>query len=358
MNPAEFSGHLPGSGTAGKVGWSSPSNIALTKYWGKHGDQLPRNPSVSFTLSEARTITSIEFTACEKLASPDVAFSFDGESKPEFAERIVKFLMANETAMPYVRHFKWRIESKNTFPHSSGIASSASAMSCLVMCLMEIEQQYLGHEMEKDALLRRASFLSRLASGSASRSVFPLAALWGQCPGVEESSDFYAIPAADWLHSDFRGFHDDIIIVSADKKAVSSSAGHRLMESNPFSSTRFKQATDHTIQMKEVLSSGDMDSFIEIVENEALTLHALMMTSRPSYILMEPGTLEIIKEIRTFRKATDIPISFTLDAGPNVHVLYPPNHAEMCFDFIEEKLLPLSTGTLIRDRLGEGPQRV
>ena len=110
--------------------------------------------------------------------------------------------------------------------------------------------------------------------------------------------------------------------------------------------------------MKKVLTSGDLERFVQIVENEALTLHALMMTSQPSYVLIEPGTLRIIKAIREFRQESGVPVTFTLDAGPNVHVLYPKAHAGICFDLIQEKLLPLSTGRVIRDHLGDGPEKL
>jgi mevalonate pyrophosphate decarboxylase len=40
--------------------WQAPSNIALIKYWGKHGNQLPNNPSLSITLNKAFTTTKFQ----------------------------------------------------------------------------------------------------------------------------------------------------------------------------------------------------------------------------------------------------------------------------------------------------------
>lgn len=358
MNPSSFQGHIPAPGTFGEVIWSSPSNIALTKYWGKHGHQLPRNASVSFTLSEAKTITKVKFEFVQRMDDVHVDFWFEGEEKPDFADRIVQFFKRNESSFPYLKYVKWSISSKNTFPHSSGIASSASAMSCLVMAVVDIERRFMSFDMTDEEAMKRVSFLSRLASGSACRSVYPLAAEWGENPQIEDSSDLYAISFAKELHEVFRNYHDDILIVSDTEKQVSSSAGHQLMEDNPFAAVRFQQANDNTVRMMEVLRTGDLTSFVEIVESEALTLHALMMTSQPSYVLMRPDTLSVIEKVRAFREKTEIPIAFTLDAGPNVHLLYPDAHADQCRAFIQTECVDKGLGRLISDHVGFGPERL
>ena len=358
MKPAHFSGSLPDQKITGVTRWSSPSNIALTKYWGKHGDQLPRNPSVSFTLSEARTETEVRIHSSDDHQDLQLDFLFEGQKNESFALRISDFLLRHEDKMPYIRHFNWHISSKNTFPHSSGIASSASAMSCLIMNIIDIERQYLQHDLSDDEAVQRASYLSRLASGSASRSVYPMAAVWGKCDGITDSHDEYAIPVGPLLHEIFQNYHDDILIVSADEKSVSSSAGHKLMENNPYSHVRFEQAARNTATMMSILRQGELMDFIELIELEALTLHALMMTSTPSYILMHANTLKVIESIRRFRKEKDIPIGFTLDAGPNVHILYPDRYEMECQNFISDRLMQYSTGTLIRDRVGQGPEKL
>jgi diphosphomevalonate decarboxylase len=356
MDPSIFTGQRLPSSLSGKVGWSCPSNIALTKYWGKYGHQLPQNPSISFTLSEARTFTSVRFRPSEDRNAINVDFTFEGNPNKAFAERIKLFLERNEDALPYVRQYDWFIESRNTFPHSSGIASSASAMSCLVMCLVDIERKFLEHMIDETAFLRRVSYLSRLASGSACRSVYPECALWGEVSEIKGSSNLYAIPGSNWLDGIFDNYHDDILIISGQEKSVSSSAGHQLMEGNPYSGIRFSQAYQNTIELKQVLETGDLERFIEIVEGEALTLHALMMTSQPSYVLIKPGTLQVIEAIREFRSNEKIPICFTLDAGPNVHVLYPDKWANECQDFIQDVLIQYcEDGRVIHDHMGIGP---
>lgn len=340
----------------GSVEWTSPSNIALTKYWGKHGEQLPRNPSISFTLDAARTTTLVSFSPADQ---PEFEFLFEGEKAPAFAKRITQFLTRYADHFPYIPAFSWKVESSNSFPHSSGIASSASAMSALMMCFVDIEERFFHAKMTDQQRLQRVSYLSRLASGSASRSVYPKLGQWGAHDDIDNSSDLYAIPMGSILHSSFEHFHDDILIVSAEEKSVSSSAGHQLMNGNPYAEARFEQAGRHTVEMIEVLKSGDLDAFIRIVESEALTLHALMMCSQPSYMLMKPNTIQVIDKIRAFRHSTKTPICFTLDAGPNVHILYPDAFAHECQHFIHDQLIPLAhEGRVISDQLGMGPQRI
>jgi diphosphomevalonate decarboxylase len=69
------------------------------------------------------------------------------------------------------------------------------------------------------------------------------------------------------------------------------------------------------------------EKFITLVEHEALTLHAMMMMSEPAFILMKTGTLEVINKLWNFRKETGNPLFFTLDAGANVHLLFPENES-------------------------------
>ena len=107
------------------------------------------------------------------------------------------------------------------------------------------------------------------------------------------------------------------------------------------------------------LRMGDLERFIQITESEAMQLHALMMCSEPSFILMKPNTLRIINNLHEFRKETDIPVCFTLDAGPNVHVLYPDQHAEMVERFIMDELEQYCfDGRWIPDQVGEGASRL
>ena len=302
----------------------SPSNIAIVKYWGKHGTQLPNNPSISFTLSNCFTETKITHSENESMS---LEFYFEGKENPAFKAKIEKYLNENRRYFSFLNNLDLKIESYNSFPHSSGIASSASSMSALIMCLLEIKY--------KDAKidLREASYLSRLASGSAARSVYPTMTLWGKTPSLPESSDEYAIPIGEMINPVFKTYHDSILIVSSKEKSVSSRAGHSLMDNHPMAESRYA-----TEDLLTILKQGDLEGFIRITKSEANQLHDLMSTSTPSYTLKEPNTIRIIDEILNFRKDTGLPVCYTLDAGPNVHLLYPDSCSKEVHTFIEENL--------------------
>ena len=318
------------------VAATSPSNIAIVKYWGKHGNQLPNNPSVSFTLSKCHTNTRASFRRIQS-SSYKINFLFDGKESPKFQEKIERYLIDNQQYFRFLNGLELKIESSNSFPHSSGIASSAASMSALVICLLKIEKI-----INNDATpinLRKASFLARLASGSAARSLFPVMALWGVTPSVSESSDEYAVPLADAVNPVFKTYHDSILIVSNKEKSVSSRVGHALMNGHPMAEKRYETARRNTERLLHVLRDGNLDDFVEIAEAEALQLHEMMATSNPPFKLMEDNTLKIIDLIRDFRSETKVPACFTLDAGPNVHLLYPDEYNTKIKQFIKENLL-------------------
>lgn len=110
------------------------------------------------------------------------------------------------------------------------------------------------------------------------------------------------------------------------------------MHNHPFASQRFDQANDNLATISEILQKGEIDSFINLVESEALSLHAMMLTSNPYFILMKPNTLEIINSIWRYRRDTGSKVCFTLDAGANVHVLYPANESKNILQFIDNEL--------------------
>lgn len=337
----------------GTVKWQSPSNIALVKYWGKKGVQLPQNPSISFTLSNCRTETEMYFDVSDHFS---LHFQFERKENPAFAAKIEKFMLDHIADFPWLNHLSLNISSSNSFPHSSGIASSASSMSALVLCLLDIDRMLQG---KTDIDLQKASCFARIASGSASRSVFPVMALWGKTNAFATSSDEYAVSLENQINPIFKTYRDAILIVSDAAKSVSSRAGHSLMENNPYAAARYAQANRNIESMLAALRDGDLETFMQITESEAMQLHALMMCSNPSYILMKPNTLNIINEIRSFREATQIPLCFTLDAGPNVHLLYPMQYATEVEKFISEALTPYCTDSKwIKDCVGNGPQKL
>ena len=322
--------------------WKTPSNIALVKYWGKTDPQIPKNASISFTLSNSHTITRIDFTpkSVSNSEQGEINFElfFEGKKKEDFKPKIAKFFDRIQEYCPYVIAYDMVISSENSFPHSSGIASSASGMSAIAMCLMSLEQTLSSVVLSDDFINKKASFLARLGSGSASRSIEGPLVVWGNHLAIEGSSDLFGVPFPYKVHEVFNNYQDAILLVDKGEKQVSSTVGHDLMHNHPFASQRFQQANENLATISEILQNGELDSFINLVESEALSLHAMMLTSSPYFILMKPNTLEIINAIWRFRKDTGSKLCFTLDAGANVHVLYPEHESENVLQFIDNEL--------------------
>jgi diphosphomevalonate decarboxylase len=342
----------------GTFSWSAPSNIALVKYWGKKEHQIPANPSISFTLNTCKTITELSFS--KKVDTSNLSFDllFEGQPKEDFKPKIQKFLERIEMYCPYLKQYHLKIDTQNTFPHSSGIASSASGMAALAMNIMSLEKA-LHPEMTADYFNQKASFLARLGSGSACRSIQGEVVVWGNHTDIEGSSDLFGVEFSTAIHPNFKNYQDTILLVDKGEKQVSSTVGHDLMHNHPYAKARFHQAHDNLSKLKTVLETGDLNAFIQIVESEALTLHAMMMTSMPYFILMKPNTLEIINAIWKYRKSTNIPVCFTLDAGANVHVLYPENDSLNVLQFITNELVGYcQNGQYICDTVGKGSQKL
>ena len=344
----------------GKIAWRSPANIALVKYWGKKQGQIPSNPSLSMTLEKAYTEMVLEFGNKQNLSEViDLEFLFEGEKNPGFEQKIYAFLSSLLHEFPVLSDIRLKIHSRNTFPHSAGIASSASSMSALGLCLVSLLVKAGSKFYSNSLFYQEASRISRLASGSACRSVYGGYAIWGKHTEVPGSSDEFAIPLLFDVHRSFEDMHDAILLVSGKEKPVSSRAGHSLMNGHPFAVSRYEMANNNIASMIEALTSGDFDEFVRITESEALTLHALMMSSNPSFILMEPNTINIVSAIRRFRHETSIPVCFTLDAGPNIHLLYPGKDEKKVKEWIDNELLGYCQDSKwIDDRIGKGPAKI
>ena len=330
-----------------------PSNIALVKYWGKREGQFPINPSLSFSLKGALTRTKVTLLPRGK---ERLVFLFEGKPSP-FAARVEGYLRLLAGELPWINHYTLYIESRNTFPHSTGIASSASAFGALALCLTDLDRQLSG---KKDGDFRqKASRLARMGSGSASRSVYPGFVWWGKSAIVAGSSDDYAIPVPEPISPGYFGLRDAVLLVDSTKKDVSSSAGHDLMIRHPYKQARISQANANAEELLRLMRTDDYIRFFELVEQEAFSLHALMMSSSPAFLLLKPNSLRVIEKIRNFRRQTGLPVGLTIDAGPNIHFLYFSENQEVIHRFIESELLSLlENGVWLDDGIGNAPVRV
>lgn len=324
--------------TTFETSWRSPSNIAFVKYWGKKGHQIPANPSLSMTLKECTTETFVSFAPSDSLK---VELFLDGVKEDKFAAKIQKYI-ETLSQYPFLKNVSYTIKTKNTFPHGTGIASSASGLSAFALCLTD----YLHSMKPFENFYQEASNLSRLASGSACRSVYGGFTTWG------DESDLYASPFE--VHADLAHLKDSVLVISGEEKKVSSTAGHGKMGEHAFAEARYAQAKDNFKKMARALKAGEVEEMGRILESEALSLHAMMMTSPEAYTLLKPNSLAAIDMIWSFRRETKLPLYFTLDAGPNLHLIYPESDQHKIRTFISNEL-SVFTEKIIEDERGEGP---
>ncbi len=371
------------------VGWQSPSNIAIIKYWGKKPGQQPVNPSLSMTLGVAVTQTSVHVSAHQAAKG---LVSVNGDPFHSFLPKMRALLQQLETEIPFLPNLTFTAHTRNHFPHSTGIASSASGLSAFALCILEAALKISSPELfeinplnpgpsqpetqnakretqnakretqnakpETPLLLKlrhMASYAARLGSGSACRSLYGGFTAWGKTSLIEVSSDDWAVPLAEKIHPEMLSMHDAILVVSARPKELSSSQGHAAMTGHPFLEGRIGQANRNFGAALEALAANDFEKLGAVAECEALTLHALLMSGCPGAILMQPATIEIMHRVRESRKS-GLPLFFTLDAGANVHLLYPHASARQVENFITGDLQPLcEEGRVIFDACGAGP---
>src|SRR5690606_21055301 len=191
----------------------------------------------------------------------------DGKKEAGFEPKILRFFQRIDNYLPFLKEYRFRIETTNSFPHSSGIASSASGMSALALCLMEMEQQ-LNPSFDSEFFNQKASFLARLGSGSAFRSVEGPLTVWGKHPEIHGSSNLFERKYPFEVHANFDNYQDTILLVDKGEKQVSSTVGHDLMHNHPFAEQRFAQANSNMEKLIPVLKEGNLDEFVKIVESE------------------------------------------------------------------------------------------
>jgi len=292
------------------------ANIAFIKYWGNLNDdlRLPMNGSISMTLDRLRTVTTVEFSP--PLTKDEI--EVDGvEPSPGAKERIVAHLDRLRSLVG--ESLKARVVSVNDFPTGVGLASSASGFAALTLAAAAALEMGLED--------RELSTLARLGSGSATRSIWGGYVEWVAGAKHEDSFASQLAPPEHWE------ICDCIALVSTDTKEVASSEGHRLAKSSPLYLARLSQVKEDLDRVREAILTRDFESLGSVAERDALSLHAIMMTSQPSLLYWTPATVRVMKEVRNWREEGHY-VYFTIDAGPNVHLLTLPS----CVEEIERAL--------------------
>lgn len=281
----------------------APSNIAFIKFMGKTDEnlRLPSNTSISMCLSDAITTTTVEFSPQYKNDQIDIRGDvFNNQEN----ERIVSHLDRIRKRAK-VKLFA-KVATQNSFPKGSGIASSASGFAALTLagtkaCGLAIPEKEL-------------TILSRLASGSSCRSIPDGFVQWEKSTTSDDSYAYSLYPPEYW---DIR----DIVAVVEDKpKAVPTTSAHSLVATSRFFKARMENIDNTISLLKHALDRKDFPSFGETVENEALNMHAVLMTATPPLLYWNESTMSVIRAVWSWR-LKGLRVYFTIDAGPNVHVL-------------------------------------
>jgi len=278
-------------------------NIAFIKYWGDQDPKIhiPANGSISMVMDCLSTKTTVTF-------DPD----YDSD------HLIINNKSASQKSLARVRHFLAvvrnmanhqlyaRVVSENNFPMGAGIASSASAFAALSLAASKA----IGLNLSEPELSR----LARHGSGSACRSIPSGFVEW--TAGEDDITSYaYSIAAAD--HWDLV---DLVVIVNKEHKKVGSVEGHQIAATSPFQNSRVSGSQVRLETCRQALLAKDFGKFADIVEFDSNLMHAVMMTSHPPLFFWEPASLELIKQIPHWRKK-GYPVCYTMDAGPNVHVI-------------------------------------
>jgi len=281
----------------------APANIAFIKYWGKADAvlRLPMNTSISMNLSAARTVTTVEFSNDDK----EDRITMMGETMSTKEQRRIRDHLdrIRENAGT---HLCAHVVTKNTFPKGTGIASSASGFAALtVAACAAMRLQYA----EKDL-----SILARLGSGSACRSIPDGFVQWEKGFSSETSYAHSLYPASHW---DLR---DIVCIVKQDAKKTSSTQGMDKAQTSPRWRARLVAIGERVKRTKEALEKKDIRLLGEVIEEEALNMHAVMQTQKPPLYYWSRTTEKIMEAVVAMRKS-GISVYYTIDAGPNVHLI-------------------------------------
>lgn len=327
--------------TGDRITVVAPSNIAFVKYWGARDLEaaVPMNRSISMTLRRCVSRCTLELR-CPSV--PDEIYLADeaGALKPA----------PDAFAVPVLRHLEqlrrragggvsFRVGARNSFPSSVGLASSASGFAALTLAAAR------ALELEEDP--GALSGLARLSgSGSAARSVFGGYVEW---PGGE--GDDMEAPARRLATSDHWDLRDVIAVVGTTPKEVSSREGHRRASTSPHYAARLEAIPRRLASVRAAVRARDLEALGPVLEEEAIELHLVAMSSRPPVFYWSPATLEVVDAVRGMREE-GVGAYFTMDAGPNVHVLCLPGDEPE----VASRLAGLApVRRVIRDGVGEGP---
>lgn len=280
----------------------APSNIAFIKYWGRKDEalRLPENGSVSMNLSNLLTTTTVEFNPDFK---EDLVI-INGEKEEDEGSRVIKHL-DRIRKLAKISH-KAKVVTKNNFPTGTGLSSSASGFAALTLAASNAASLKLSE--------KELSILARQGSGSACRSIPDGFVEWIDGDSNETSYAVSLFPQKYW------NIADVVAIVSKNKKEVSTTEGQKLAKSSPFFPVRLAGIKAKIQLIKKYMEEKNFPLFGDLVEQEALELHAIMLTSKPPLIYWLPGTLKVMRAVKRWRQER-LRVYFTVNTGQDIHLI-------------------------------------
>lgn len=300
------------------MNWSAeaPANIALIKYMGKSADNIPLNPSLSFTLDKFKT--RVEFDLLEG-ANQD---EWDASQNINEADqvRFLKHLSFLKETFGIKENF--RVRSQNDFPSHCGLASSASSFAALTLCAAKAASELKGADFTDPT---KVNLLSRKGSGSSCRSFFKPFALWDV-----EGARPIELCGIKFLHQ--------VVVVDAARKEISSSEAHKRVLTSRLWNGRPERARNRLEKLVEALKHNSWKDAYEITWDEFWDMHELFETSAPSFGYMKDSSQRVLKLVRELWNTEGDGPLVTMDAGPNVHLLYREDQRELCNQFRIQKL--------------------
>ena len=325
----------------GKATVVAPSNIAFIKYWGARDLErvLPMNASISMTLTECVSLSTVAFAdAADEPDRIELADDDGALTRPptSFSERALAHLDRMRRWSGRVGSF--RVATRNSFPTGSGMASSASGFAALTLAATKA----LGLTLSTPEL----SDLARMSgSGSAARSVLGGYVAWSP----EGEGAGHAVQLASASHWDLR---DVIALVDHGEKDVSSIDGHRAATSSPHFEARQRSLPERLMLVRRAIEERDLAALGPVLEEEAVELHIIAMSSKPPIFYWKPGTVQVLERLRRMRR-DGVDAFATMDAGANVHVICEPRSEAAVIAALEG--LSGVSGVLL-DGVGPGPR--
>jgi diphosphomevalonate decarboxylase len=294
----------------------APANIAFIKYWGMRDAEytLPYNGSISMNLDACLTTTTVVFDP--SLAQDEVTLTLYGQAPQPAGGRQLERVVAHLDRLRALAGVssRARVESANNFPADSGIASSAAAFAALTLA----GAAALGLRLDE----RQLSLLTRRSgSGSACRSI-PTGYVEWHIPGgafdpAVWDRETYAeslAPPEHWALADV------VAVVDVGAKKIGSAENHRLASTSAYFSTRLAELPARLDATRSAIQSRDLMALGEVIEADTVSMHAVCMTSNPPSFYWSSGTMAVIHAVQGWR-AEGLEAYFTIDAGPNVHVI-------------------------------------